>query len=263
MEKLKISVITICFNNLEELKSTIETVDFQSTKPFEHLIIDGSTNQEIEAYLLSNTQPDYRIWICEPDNGIADAFNKGVAKSEGNIINFLNSGDEFYDSTTIQIVLEKFKLDSSLKWLHGAYVFFRGGIWLHAGTPFRLDMLYKGMRQISHQSIFAKKELFDKHGTFNESKKVAMDFDWLARVAEERGAYINYPLCKFYPDGISGTNVWGGLKEVSESYEKYRGFSIKQKAWKIRAYLLFQFTQKTTFGKMLFQLKNKSSELKK
>ncbi len=176
----------------------------------------------------SNQQPNYRNWICERDDGIADAFNKGIANSKGNILNFLNSGDEFYDSKTIELILEKFNLDSNLKWLHGAYVFFRGGIWLHAGTPFRMDMLYKGMRQISHQSIFAKKELFDKYGVFDESKKVAMDFDWLVRVAEQKNTYINHPICKFYPDGVSGQNVWSGLCEVSESYQKYRGFSLKQ-----------------------------------
>ncbi len=112
------------------------------------------------------------------------------------------------------------------------------------------------MRQISHQSIFAKKELFKEHGVFDESKKVAMDYDWLVRVAEEKSTYINQPLCKFYPDGVSGQNVWSGLCEVSESYERYRGFSLKQKIWKFRSYLLFWLTQRTSLGKWWFQTKN-------
>ena len=77
----RISVATICFNNPEELKRTIAAVDQQQHRPYEHVIIDGSTSDAIRNYLENTDQPSYRWWVCERDNGIADAFNKGVHKS--------------------------------------------------------------------------------------------------------------------------------------------------------------------------------------
>ena len=79
----RISVITICFNNLEDVISTCQSVDIQVEKPFEHLIIDGSTSPAIKNYLETNTQPAYRRWISEKDDGISDAFNKGVLNASG------------------------------------------------------------------------------------------------------------------------------------------------------------------------------------
>ena len=256
-----ICIITICFNNLEEVKQTCNSVEMQEQRPFEHLIIDGSSNDEIKNWLTTNKQPVYRRWICERDKGIADAFNKGVLNAIGTIINFLNSGDEFYDATTLQLVQNAFDKDDHLQWLHGKFVFHRGGIWLHAGTPFSEKQVYKGMRQVSHQSMYVKKALFDKHGLFDLNKKVGMDYDFVVRIRKEKNTYLYHPLCKFAPDGVSYDNVWAGLKEVSASYQKYVGFSLKQKMWMMRTYLLFWFTQKTSLGKWMFQLKNSRKKI--
>lgn len=256
-----ISIVTICFNNLEEVIDTCKSVDMQQEKPYEHLIIDGSSNDEIKKWLEGNHQPVYRKWQCERDEGIADAFNKGVLKATGNIINFMNSGDSFYDDQTLLIVKQAFDQDNTLKWLHGAYILHRGGIWITGGTPYVRNMLYKGMRQISHQSMYVKKEMFEKHGLFRLQKKVAMDYDFLVRIRDEKSAYLAHPLCKFAPDGTSYDNMWEGLKEVSASYQEYVGFSIKQHLWRYRAYLLFWFTQKTKLGKLIFQLKNSNKKI--
>ena len=76
-----LSIITICFNNLKDLKKTCASVESQSQLPDEHWIINGSTNTEIENWLLHTNQPNFRKWINERDKGISDAFNKGIQKS--------------------------------------------------------------------------------------------------------------------------------------------------------------------------------------
>ena len=80
-----ISVITICFNNPDELISTCKSVDEQICPPDEHLIIDGSTNKKIINWLTKLPQPSYRKWIHEEDNGIADAFNKGIKNTSASL----------------------------------------------------------------------------------------------------------------------------------------------------------------------------------
>ena len=74
----RISIITICFNNLDDLKATCASVDGQTVHPYEHIIIDGSTKSDIKEFLENNPQPSYRKWLCERDKGISDAFNKGI-----------------------------------------------------------------------------------------------------------------------------------------------------------------------------------------
>jgi len=241
--------------------ATCASVQNQVHAPYEHLIIDGSSNSEIKDWLETHPQPSYRKWICERDQGIADAFNKGIKNTTGHIINFLNSGDSFYDHQTLQLVQAAFDHDEPLQWLHGDFVFHRGGIWLTAGTPFDPKQLYKGMRQVSHQSMYVKKALFDQYGLFDLQKRVGMDYDFLVRIRDEKSTYLYHPLCRFAPDGVSYDNVWAGLKEVSASYQKYVGFSIKQKLWMLRTYTLFWFTQKTVLGKWIFQLKNRNKKV--
>ena len=139
----RISVISICFNNLTELKSTCDSIDAQTLKPYEHIIIDGSTNTEIKNYLESSSQPSFRKWICERDNGISDAFNKGIRKSTGDIVYLLNSGDKMYDNSVLEKVTTIFDKDPSVMWCHGKLSTFRGGLWVVIGKPFEKDKLYR------------------------------------------------------------------------------------------------------------------------
>ena len=114
-----ISIVTICFNNLAELIQTCNSVDEQKVKPFQHIIIDGSTNLEIKEYLQNCISPAYRESVSERDKGISDAFNKGVLKARGQIVVILNSGDRLYDDSILEIVSSTFSNQPGIKWLHG------------------------------------------------------------------------------------------------------------------------------------------------
>ena len=199
----KLSIITICFNNLEEVLDTCKSVDKQTILPFEHLIINGSTNSQIEDYFLKNNQASYRKIFSERDEGIADAFNKGIEKSTGDIILLLNSGDCLYDKNVLKTVLEKFEEDHELMWLHGKYKYLRSGIWVTLGKPFDPKKLYRGMRSLNHQTMYVKKKLYDKYGLYDNSFKIAMDFDFVARIRNENFLFIPEILAISKPGGIS------------------------------------------------------------
>ena len=84
----------------------MQSVDRQQHAPYEHWIIDGSTNTEISGYLRDHPQPAYRKWINERDHGISDAFNKGVLRADGEIVNMLNSGDMYATDDVISSVMQ-------------------------------------------------------------------------------------------------------------------------------------------------------------
>jgi len=253
-----LSVVTVCFNNLEELKTTIQSVDKQLMLPEEHLIIDGSTRTEIQDFLENTPQPPYRKWICEPDKGISDAFNKGITNATCKIVHLLNSGDYYFDENAIKNAIQAFKDDEHLQWLHGKYAQFRGGAWVMSGKPFDPKLLYRGMRQLGHQTFFVKKIMYDRYGLFNLSLKMAMDYDFIVRIAKEKFHFLDKPITVFTPGGISSNQFKNSLKETREVYEKYYGFSIKSRLWMLRSFLLAWFTNETGMGKWLFQLKNKA-----
>jgi glycosyltransferase involved in cell wall biosynthesis len=258
--KTSLSVVTICFNNLADLVSTCASVDSQTVLPDEHLIIDGSTSEEILRWLQTEKQPPYRRWIHERDKGIADAFNKGVLNAKGTIIHLLNSGDRYFINEAIGETMKHFDSDLSLMWTHGLYVQNRGGIDVISGLPFDKAKLWKGMRTVAHPTMFIKKEVYDRHGLYNQEFKIAMDYDMLARMRDEKFRFIEKPLVYFAPGGASNTQFQKGLAEVKRSYETHVGRNSKLDLWQLRQKLLNSFMQ-TSLGRQWFKLKNRKKTL--
>ncbi|MGN6246824.1 MAG: glycosyltransferase [Ginsengibacter sp.] len=250
----KLSIITICFNNLEEVKATCESVDKQIIRPYEHLLINGSTNEDIEKYFENITVP-YRKIYNERDKGIADAFNKGIERSTGEVIVLLNSGDLLYDENVVKIVLSKFDEDKSLMWLHGKYRYQRSGVWVTLGKPFDANKLYRGMRSLSHQTMYVRRVLYDKYGLYDNSFKIAMDFDFVARIRFEKFLFLDAILAINVPGGISTERYNLALKEAGIVVKKYLGFSWKNKLWTLRLKTLKTIQNIPIIGKILYKIK--------
>jgi glycosyltransferase involved in cell wall biosynthesis len=252
----RLSIITICFNNLQDVIKTCESVDMQEVKPFEHLIIDGSSKPDIKEYLVSHPQPAYRRAIHERDKGIADAFNKGVFNAIGDVTILLNSGDTLYDATVVSRVMKEFEQDPSLMWLHGKLHMRRGGIWVTVGKPFEQAKLYRGMRGVFHPTMYVRKEVYDRRGMFDESIKMAMDYDFLCRIGAEKNKFIDYPLSTFDPTGVSTTKYLDAMKESYAAYRSHHGHTFKQTLWGWRLTVLHHLLE-SPLGKVLYWLKVK------
>lgn len=252
---MTISVITICYNNLNDLINTCHSVDVQIKLPFEHIIIDGSNNNnDIEKWHHSTLQPSYRTFLHEKDEGISDAFNKGIKLATGKIIVLLNSGDCFYDNEVTSHVLNVFDTDTAIKWIHAKYTFIRGNQRVLLGKPFDKKLVYRGMRAICHQTMFVKKELYEKYGLYDTELKLAMDFDFLVRIRNEHFAFIDKIFVQFAPDGASAQSVLKGLNENSLTIKKNFGFCLPHYIWKLRIIILSKLLS-TRFGKLLYKIK--------
>ncbi len=252
---MKLSIITICFNNLHEVIKTCDSVDRQIEKPFEHIIINGSTTDEIKEWFNGNNKLAYRTIINERDAGISDAFNKGIVKSKGDVIHLLNSGDIYFDENVIHVVLKSFKEYPISTWVSGNIILHRAGRWVNVGKPFDKKQVYKGMRAISHPTWFVKKEVYNRIGLY-KNYKIAMDYDMMCRIKEEPYTYINYTLIKFDNTGISSLSYLDSLKQNIEVYEANFGYSLKSRLWQFRQKLLHHFLQ-TRLGKKVFSLKRR------
>ena len=252
----RISIITICRNNLEELISTCKSVEEQDLKPFEHFIVDGSDNENIKNWLIQNNNTSYRSFISEPDQGISDAFNKGIKNTRGDILVMLNSGDTLFDKTVLKLVSKTFMNNLETKWVHGMLNLLRGGVWVNIGKPFDKNKLYRGMRSTFHPTMYLRRELYERYGVYDLNLKIAMDYDMLCRIANEKFSFIKYPLAKFDPAGISSERYKEATKEAFQCYSKYFGTSIKQKVW-LQRQLLLHLLITSKIGKTLYKLKVK------
>jgi glycosyltransferase involved in cell wall biosynthesis len=250
------SIITICFNNLSDLQKTCASVDNQILHPFEHIIVDGSTNSDIANWLNKNKQPNYRKWVCELDNGIADAFNKGIEIATGNIIQILNSADIYTNNTVLKTVSDAFSNNSTIDWISGKIVMQRMGINVLIGKPFDANKVYRGMRSVSHPTWFVKKLVYKEIGKYNEQYTIAMDYDMMCRLVKFNYLFLDIPMVIFDPSGVSNKSYLNSLQQNKLIYESYFGYSILLEIWQIRLKTLY-ILQKTILGKMLFFVKRK------
>jgi hypothetical protein len=225
-------------------------------KPFEHLIIDGSTNKTIANWLTTTTQPPYRKWIIEKDKGISDAFNKGIKNAKGSIIHLLNSGDTYFESDILNTCFNFFHNNKEISWASGKIFIKRGGLWITVGVPFDPKQLYKGMRSVSHPTYFLKASVYEHVGLFLENYKIAMDYDLLCRLKKEPYGFIDKTLIRFDDKGVSTNSYIKSLHENVKVYESHFGFSLACRIWQFRLKLLY-WILKTGLGKFLFKLKLK------
>lgn len=164
---MKLSVITINYNNCEGLRKTIESVVNQTWRDFEYVVIDGgSTDGSVEVIKEYADRIDY--WVSEPDKGIYNALNKGVAVAKGEYCNFMNSGDCFYAPDTLQ---KLFAQQPTADIVCGN-TFLTNGELKKAQTEISMTWLFAN--SICHQSAFIRTTLMQQYG-YDERYRIVAD----------------------------------------------------------------------------------------
>ena len=168
----KYTIITINFNNSAELRQTIESVVDQTLKDIEYIVIDGgSTDGSVEVIKDYADHIDY--WISEPDNGVYNAMNKGLAKAHGEYVNFMNSGDTFFSPSVLEEVDRQIG-DADILFgnvCNRATGIRYGGI--KAGSEVTFLTLKKEI--LCHQATFYRRTIFERH-PYDESLKLIADW---------------------------------------------------------------------------------------
>jgi glycosyltransferase involved in cell wall biosynthesis len=169
---LKISVITINYNNSFGLNRTIQSVIEQEYTDFQFVIIDGGSTDGSKAFIESNSKKiDY--WISEKDKGVYHAMNKGLAEATGDFCLFLNSGDYFYNEQVLTNITKQ--LDKKYGMIYGLIE------WEHTGSywnPKRdlksFEFVFNSL--IPHQATFYRVDALRKIGGFKEKYRVISDW---------------------------------------------------------------------------------------
>lgn len=241
-----ISVITVCLNSKNLLENTILSVINQTYKYFEYIIIDGgSSDGTID--IIKKYDKYISYWVSENDNGIYDAMNKGIINSTGEIINFLNSGDYFYNNNILSLVsLEFFNHnDAGIVYGLAENFFLQHNLKYISGSKILENTLWKEM-PICHQSMFIKKEVYTKIGLLSTEFKIAGDYEFLLRffakkdVHKFKAHFINIPLSKYRLYGETAQNYIRTFLEVKKVSSIYYEQNFKKNIYFFVKYVKFK-----------------------
>ena len=211
---LKLSIITINYNNLEGLQRTINSIVPQSFKDFEWIVIDGgSTDGSCE--LIEQNVDRITYWVSEPDKGVYNAMNKGIKVAKGEYVNFMNSGDRFASPTVLE---EVFSIPRSADILYGYMMRddINGEVNNASMMKPRLSWIDLYGDGLPHQSTFIKRSLFDKFGLYDENLKVVADWKFFVNAMVYHKASS-----EFIPKKIS-IYASGGVSDTQGREERNR-----------------------------------------
>lgn len=242
---MKFSIITVNFNNKEGLHNTIKSVINQTFRDFEYIVIDGgSTDGSVD--ILKKYDKYINYWISEKDSGIYNAMNKGIAKANGEYLNFMNSGDCFYSTDILEKVSSyHFNADFIVgKDYHYNNKNHQG----HASIqPPRTTMIHFFVATLDHQSSFIKRELFT-NSLYNESRRLVSDWIFFTEKIVKEGKQVQFIpdiICRREEGGLSEQQRETNRKEINEylhqflPYGVYEDYATLTKLDKTSLYRLF------------------------
>lgn len=203
----KLSIITINRNNSEGLRKTIESVISQTYTDFEYIIIDGaSTDESVE--IIKEYSYKITYWVSEPDKGIYNAMNKGILKANGEYLQFLNSGDCFYNFQVLSTVFNEF-FDEDF--VYGDEIIEINAKQIKYSYPHKIDFGYLRRGGLPHQSTFIRRELF-KGYLYKENYKVISDWEFVVEnIVFRQKTYLKKDIIVSLFDG-SGVSADSTLK---------------------------------------------------
>ena len=226
---MKLSIITINYNNAGGLKKTLDSVASQICTDFEHIIVDGASTdgsveviREYENTLASCLSPlaSHLTWLSEPDTGIYNAMNKGVRLAKGEYTLMLNSGDYLKDEHVIEKVLPLF---DGTDIIQGNRIEEINDVKYRNCGYGKSDIdFFDVMRGFFlHQASFCRRELFDKYGLFDESYKMYGDTKFFMLCLGVKNAtfkYLNVDVVNYDMNGISASNTeyWRNIHQVEQ-----------------------------------------------
>lgn len=220
------SIITITFNAEETLPVTLKSIADQTFHDFEQVIVDGKSTDRTLSICNKMMVHGKATLVSEPDNGLYDAMNKGLKIARGKYLIFLNAGDTFHGTDTLQTIADAIGNDSP-DIVYGQTDIVNSkrqkiaNRHLSAPEDLSFDSFKNGML-VCHQAFVAKRELAEK---YNLDYRYSADYDWCIRILQKAGLnrYIPCTLIDYLSEGVTTANFGKSLRERFRIMCRYYG----------------------------------------
>lgn len=207
---MKLSIITINFNDAEGLRRTLASVAVQTYRDIEHIIVDAASTdgsaEVIKEYASTSTHPV--IWSSEKDKGIYNGMNKGIRKATGEYCQFLNSGDALAAPDVTERMMAE--MEEGIDVLYGDMLKIgekRNAVDRSCAREYvTLNMFYRGC--LNHSPAYIKRSLFDEYGYYDETLKICSDWKFYMQsivLGKATTKHVNIVVTHFDMNGISET----------------------------------------------------------
>jgi len=214
-----LSIVTVVFNDRDNLEATIKSVLKQKPIDFQYVVIDGgSTDGTLDVIKKYESIIDY--WISESDEGIYDAMNKAVVRVSCDWVIYLNAGDEFYNGSVLGEVLNY--LDDSVDLVIGDYY----DVDQKKIVQQRISKFMLSTRMICHQTVFFKRAVLESY-PYNLDYRICSDFEQFCRLLSMnvKMRKLNLPVVKYLGNGLSIRESKSRLEEKGRIIKShYVGF---------------------------------------
>jgi glycosyltransferase involved in cell wall biosynthesis len=223
MFKPVLSVITVVFNNVDHIERTLLSVINQTYERIEYIVIDGGSTDGTLAIIQKYVTKISRL-ISEPDKGIYDAMNKGLALATGDYVLFMNSGDEIYAPDTVAFVFAA-ELNADIYYGETEMINAQGenlGQRRHKAPDNFTWRDFKYGMSISHQAIYIKRSLIQPYAPEYE---LSADIDWILQAAKRANKIVNVRryVAKYLVGGMSKAKHKQSLLERFAIMRKHYG----------------------------------------
>ena len=179
---MKISIVTICFNNEKDIRATIESVLSQTYPNIEYIIKDGGSKDGTLSVVEEYKDRVAKI-ISEPDKGLYDAINTGIKAATGDVVGLIHAGDRLHDNRVIEDIAKFFdENDVDVMYGHSRIVDSEGKVKRLNKSPDFSKRLVRWGWMASHQSIYAKRDVFEKCGYYTQNVGGSGDYEWFVNV---------------------------------------------------------------------------------
>lgn len=226
---MKISVITVTYNSAKTLVSTFDSVLRQTYLDIEYWVVDGqSTDGTLDIIKAYEEKFGGRLhWISEPDRGIYDAMNKGIAHCTGDIVGTLNSDDYFTSDDVLQHIADHFTADIDA--VYGDIHFIRDEqpekiTRFYSSALFRPMWLRFGFMP-AHPSFYVRRSIYEKHGGYSLDYKIAADYEMMVRLFHKyklHARYLHKDFVTMRMGGVSTKNVHNRMLITHEDVKACR-----------------------------------------
>ncbi len=219
---VKITVITVVKNGRDFIADTIESVVGQSHGDLEYIVIDGgSTDGTVE--IIKAYEARIAKWVSEPDGGIADAFNKGLANASGDYILMLNSDDALAGPGVLDAMVGELARHNFPAMIYGDYDIIdreSGGFLYRGSVQLTREGLLRG-QVLPHPCLLARRSYFEQYGNFDVTFRIAMDYEWLLRGAfSERIVHVSSLVSRIRDGGLSTRDRNRVVDEIIRALKK-------------------------------------------
>lgn len=222
MNEVKLSVITINYNNRKGLAKTIASVAGQVWQQFEYVVIDGGSTDGSKELITGYQRINY--YVSEKDKGVYHAMNKGIQAAKGEYVIFMNSGDCFYDAEVLEDVQSRLNNEYGIVYGNSAFVS-DAGYYEEKVPPSTLSFGHFIHDGLNHQAVFIKRSLFFKHFLYNESYKLNSDWEFFIYILckeNEPYLYINRFICFYDFTGFSSSLA------IRNSFDEERAATLQK-----------------------------------